>query len=87
LEHVSDAVPKSLIARIDPHHSKAAAGNVNSMRSRIVALAGGAATPGPESVLAETKTPPKAKKKSKSEEDILAESFWSTLVMAEGGVH
>jgi hypothetical protein len=47
-----------------------------------MALASGAAKPQPKPQVTGTKTSSKSKKKQKSEEDILAESFWSTSVMA-----
>jgi hypothetical protein len=82
LQHFPDAVPKTLIGRIDPHHAKARTDNANWMRSHIVALASGAAKPEPKPQVTETKTPSKGKKKPKSEEEILANSFWSSSVMA-----
>lgn len=82
LEQVSDAVPKMLIARIDPHHPKMPTDNVKWMRPHIMALACGAAKPEPKPQLSGAKPRGKGKKPAKSEEDILAESFWSTSVMA-----
>lgn len=81
LQHFPDSVPKTLVSKIDPHHAKVATDNVNWMRSHIVALASGEATPEPKPA-SETKKPSKGKKKPKSEQDILAESFWSTSVVA-----
>ncbi len=81
-EQVPDTVPKALIARLDPHHPKMAIDNSKWMRPHIVALASGAAKPEPKPQVSETKSSSKSKKKQKSEEDILAESFWSTSVMA-----
>jgi hypothetical protein len=82
LQHFPDTVPKMLVSKIDPHHAKAGTDNVNWMRSHIIALASGAAKPEPKPQANPTKTPSKGKKKPKSEEDILANSFWSTSVMA-----
>jgi hypothetical protein len=82
LEQVSDTVPKALIVRLDPHHPKIAIDNAKWMRPHIVALASGAVKPEPKPQVSEAKTSSKSKKKQKSEEDIIAENFWPTSVMA-----
>src|SRR5262245_61115869 len=45
LKHLPDAVPKSLIDRIDPHHPKKTNGSAARARSRVMTLASGAAAP------------------------------------------
>jgi hypothetical protein len=82
LQHFPDTVPKALMARIDPHHPKAGTDNANWIRSHILALASGVVNPEPKPPMTSTKMPSKRKKKPKSEENTLAESFWSTSVMA-----
>jgi hypothetical protein len=52
---------------------------INWMRSHIVALASSAVNPEPKPQVSAPKTPPKGKKKPKSEEDILANSFESVM--------
>jgi hypothetical protein len=93
LEHVPDAVLRSLIGRIDPHHPMSATGGAGWARSHVMALASGAATPRQEQAVP-TKTPitrkassaksrSKRKEKPRPEGDLAAEGFWAASVMAK----
>ncbi len=83
LEHFPDTVPKALVGRIDPHHPNAATENAAWTRSHVVALATGAVKPEPKPQLTKTNAVSKAKKKPKPQDDVIAESFWATSVMAK----
>jgi len=85
LEHVADAVPEALIARIDPHHPKAEAGDAAWARSHVMALAKGELKPLPKPQTTKGKAGSgKGKRKPKSEDDfVLEKDFWATSVLAK----
>ena len=84
LDHFPDTLPKAIIRRIDPHHPHAA-GGAAAIRSRVVALASGAAKPEakPEKPAKRKEGSTKVKYKPKRKGDTIAESFWATSVMAK----
>jgi hypothetical protein len=83
LEHLPDNIPKSLIARIDPHHRKHATGSAAWARSHVIALAGGAAAPEHKRGEPVKNGASPARKKPRPEQDLNGEGFWATSVMAK----